>query len=69
MQKCRSCGNPTCAAEIVIPDKYKSTLNGDAFLLFNSGIGDEQRIIGYGTLNLFHYYVRAMTGIVMERLV
>ena len=40
-----SCGNPNCAAEIVIPDKYKSTLKGDRFLLFDSGIGDEQRII------------------------
>ena len=42
-------GNPTCAAEIVILDKYKSTLKGDPFLLFDSGIGDEQRITVYGT--------------------
>ena len=58
-----SFGNPTCAAEIVIPDKYKSTLIGDPFLLFASGIGDDQR------LNLFHYYVRAIAGIAMERFV
>ena len=70
--KCKnveSCGNPTCTTEIVIPDKYKSRLKGDPFLFFNSGFGNEQRIIVYGTLNLFHYYVRVITCIAMERLV
>ena len=45
------CGNPTTAAEIVIPDKYKITLKGEPFLLYVSGFGDQQRIIVYGTRN------------------
>ena len=39
--KCKnveSFGNQTCAAEIVIPDKYKRTLEGDPFLLFDPGV-------------------------------
>ena len=45
-----NCGSPTCAAEIVIPEKYKTSLKGEPFLLYDSGFGDEQRIIIYGTL-------------------
>ena len=44
-----SCGHPGNAAEIIIPDKYKQTSKGDPFLLFDSGYGDEQRIILYAT--------------------
>ena len=45
-----NCGNPTCAAEIIIPEKYKNSLKGETFLLDDSGFGDQQRIIIYGTL-------------------
>ena len=45
-----NCGSPTCATEIVIPEKYKTSLKGEPFLLYDSGFGDEQRIIIYGTL-------------------
>ena len=41
------CGHPGNAAEIIIPDKYKQTSKGDP--LFDSGYGDEQRIILYAT--------------------
>ena len=33
----------------MIPEKYKTTLKGDPFLLFDSGFGDEQRMILYAT--------------------
>ena len=35
----KSCGNPTCAAEIQIPQKYKVTLKDEPFLLYDSGYG------------------------------
>ena len=38
MHKSRSeenCGNPTCAAEILVPEKYKVTLKQEPFLLFD----------------------------------
>ena len=44
-----NCGSPTCAAEIVIPEKYKNSLKGEPFLLYDSGYGDQQRIVIYGT--------------------
>ena len=42
-------GNPASCAEIIIPDRYKFTLNGDSFLLFDSGEGDMNRIMLFGT--------------------
>ena len=33
-----SFGHPDNAGGILIPDKYKMTLKGDAFLLFDSGL-------------------------------
>ena len=40
-----NCGNPTCAAEIIVPEKYKVTLKQEPFLLFDSGYGDVNRMI------------------------
>ena len=40
-----NCGSPTCAAEIVIPEKYKTSLKGEPFLLYDSGFGVEQGLI------------------------
>lgn len=45
-----NCGKPTCAAEIVIPEKYLTTLKGKPFLMYDSGFGDKERIIIYGTV-------------------
>ena len=39
-----NCGNPTCAAEIIVPEKYKVTLKQEPFLLFDSGYGDVNRM-------------------------
>ena len=44
-----SCGNPTCAAEILIPPKYKITLKQEPFLLYDSGYGDNKRMIVFST--------------------
>ena len=44
-----TCGHPESAAGIIIPEKYKTTLKGDPFLLFDSGFGDEQRMLLYAT--------------------
>ena len=50
-----NCGNPTCTAEIIIPEKYKNSLKGETFLLYDSGFGDQQRIIIYGTLKFIDF--------------
>ena len=42
-------GNPSSCAEIIIPDRYKFTLNGNSFLLFDSGEGDMYRMMLFGT--------------------
>ena len=44
-----SCGNPTCAAEILIPSKYEITLKQEPFLLYDSGYGDNKRMIVFTT--------------------
>lgn len=44
-----SCGHLESAAGIILPDKYKTTLKGEPFLLFDSGFGDERRMILYAT--------------------
>ena len=46
-------GNPppvprTCA-DIVIPDEYQITTSGERFLMYDSGAGDEDRILIFGT--------------------
>ena len=40
--------NPSSSAEIIIPDRYKFTLNGNSFLLFDSREGDMYRML-FGT--------------------
>ena len=50
-QKCSS-ENFTISAlpeEISIPEKFKITLKGQQFLLFDSGIGDVERFLVFGT--------------------
>ncbi|KAI6646039.1 hypothetical protein LOD99_9569 [Oopsacas minuta] len=42
-------GNPSSCAEIIIPDRFKFTLNDESFLLFDSGEGDDHRMILFGT--------------------
>ena len=37
------------AEEIIIPEKYKLSLKGQQFLLYDSGIGDINRLIVFGT--------------------
>ena len=46
-------GNPTCAAEIIIAEKYKVTVKGEPFLLFDSGFGDVNRIIIFANPKFF----------------
>ena len=50
-----NCDSPTCAAEIVIPEKYKYYLKGEPFLLCDS-VGDGQRIIIYGTSKFLSFF-------------
>ncbi|KFD71879.1 hypothetical protein M514_08136 [Trichuris suis] len=38
---------PTSLASIIIPEAYK-TYGGEAFLLYDSGLGDEERILIFG---------------------
>lgn len=42
-------GNPSSRAEIIITDRYKFPLNGDSFLLFDSGEGDMHRMMLFET--------------------
>ena len=58
IHKCKSvteinCGNPTCAAEIQIPQKYNVTLKDEPFLLHDSGCGDNNRMIIFSALKSF----------------
>lgn len=48
-----NCGNPTCAAEILVPEKYKVTLKQEPFLLFDSGYGDVNRMIIFASQKFF----------------
>ena len=48
-----NCGNPTCAAEIQIPEQYKVTLKDEPFLLYDSGYGDYNRIIVFSNPRFF----------------
>ena len=48
-----NCGSPTCAAEIIIADKYKVTVKGEPFLLFDSGFGDVNRMILFANQKFF----------------
>ena len=40
---------PTSRATVVIPAQFLSTINGDQFLLYDSGVGNNDRIILFGT--------------------
>ena len=44
--------NSTLLEEIIIPEKYKYTLKGHPFLLFDSGIGDINRLMIFGSPNM-----------------
>ena len=48
-----NCGNPTCAAEIQIPEQYKVTLKDEPLLLYDSGYGDYNRIIIFSNPRFF----------------
>ena len=48
-----NCGSPTCAAELIIADKYKVTVKGEPFLLFDSGFGDVNRMILFANQKFF----------------
>ena len=37
--------NQASAAEMIIPDKYRITLKGEFFLVYDSGIGDSNRML------------------------
>ena len=39
----------TSAEDITIPEKFRTTLKGQSFLLFDSGIGDVNIILVFGT--------------------
>ena len=44
--------NSTIASEIIIAEKYKFTLKGQQFLLYDSGVGDINRLLIFGTPNI-----------------
>ena len=73
IRKCKSvseisCGNPTCAAEIQIPQKYKVTLKDEAFLLYDSGYGKYNRMIIFLLLNSFLFSKNQIPGLLMGHL-
>lgn len=45
--------NSTCVSEIEIPQQYTVTANEEPFLLFDSGVGDNNRIIVFSTPKFF----------------
>ena len=44
-----SLANPAFASELQILDKYKVTSKGEPFLQFDSGFGDNNRLLMFGT--------------------
>ena len=48
-----NCGSPTCDAEIIIADKFKVTVKGKQFLLFDSAFGDVNRMIIFANHKFF----------------
>ena len=48
-----NCSNPKGPAEIEIPQKYKVTTKEEPFLLFDSGVGDSDRMIIFSTPTFF----------------
>ena len=40
---------PTCAADVEIPSKFKVTISNESFLLYDSGVGDNNRILIFST--------------------
>ena len=50
-----NCGNPTCAAEIVFPEKYTKFLKGEPFYCMIQGLGMREGSIYMAHLNLFLY--------------
>ena len=63
-----NCGNPTCAAEIQIPEQYKVTLEDEPFLLYDSGYGDYNRIIVFSNPRFFQFSKNLATGMLTEHL-
>ena len=45
--------NPATASKIHILDRYRGTPKGESFLLFDSGVGDNSRIIIFATPKMF----------------
>ena len=45
--------NPATASEIHILETYRVTTKGESFLLFDSGVGDNSRIIIFATPKMF----------------
>ena len=45
----RSFKTPTCAADVKIPSKFKVTISNESFLLYDSGVGDNNRLLIFST--------------------
>ena len=60
--------NQASAAEMIIPDKYRITLKGELFLVYDSGIGDSNRMLIFSAPKCFHYCKNLKVGMQMAPL-
>ena len=52
----------------MLPKRYQVAKAGEEFLIFDSGVGDNERTLIFATQQGIHFYPITATGLWMERL-
>ena len=57
--------NQASVSDLLIPDKYMITLKGELFLMFDSGIGDSNRMLIFSTMKMLSILQHPIIGLQM----